>query len=239
MCDDNDNNNNSSKAHSCGSSECEPAVPGAHAGETKRMCAVCLESYSEGDKVRVLPCLHRCVHGNLAQLVPSCNKQPVYGSGCCDRQELQLCVYCTTSCDRANPHPAHAVMLSDHAPGKSRDIATYGMSCYACILRVHQRSGRLLGFLYALGPAVVVCFGRFSKEKVQTRFNLTTADTQKGCLWPSKHLKKKRLLSYGCARGWAGPYCFKDGPVPFAPAHPHQAFDAFPAARQEVRRLNA
>lgn len=49
------------KAGSCGSSECEPAVPGAHAGETKRMCAVCLESYSEGDKVRVLPCLHRSV----------------------------------------------------------------------------------------------------------------------------------------------------------------------------------
>jgi hypothetical protein len=26
--------------------------PGAHAGETKRVCAICIESYDDGDKVR-------------------------------------------------------------------------------------------------------------------------------------------------------------------------------------------
>lgn len=31
------------------------------AGETKRMCVVCLEPYGDGDKVRILPCYHRRV----------------------------------------------------------------------------------------------------------------------------------------------------------------------------------
>lgn len=30
-----------------------------HAGETKRMCIICLESYIDGEKLRVLPCQHR------------------------------------------------------------------------------------------------------------------------------------------------------------------------------------
>lgn len=34
-------------------------IPGVHAGETKRLCAVCLEHYSDGEKVRQLPCQHR------------------------------------------------------------------------------------------------------------------------------------------------------------------------------------
>lgn len=34
-----------------------PRPPGAHAGETKRTCAICLENYEEGEKVRV----HLCV----------------------------------------------------------------------------------------------------------------------------------------------------------------------------------
>ncbi len=43
---------------SCSSSE-HDWPQSAHAGETKRTCAVCLEDYEDGDKVRVLPCKHR------------------------------------------------------------------------------------------------------------------------------------------------------------------------------------
>ncbi|GAX82721.1 hypothetical protein CEUSTIGMA_g10147.t1 [Chlamydomonas eustigma] len=64
---------------SSSSSEHEWPLPaGAHAGETKRTCAVCLEDYVEGEKVRVLPCLHRfhmqCVDQWLStrRLCPVC-----------------------------------------------------------------------------------------------------------------------------------------------------------------------
>ncbi|KAG1664647.1 hypothetical protein FOA52_011784 [Chlamydomonas sp. UWO 241] len=36
-----------------------PQPAGLHAGETKRLCTICLEHYEDGEKVRVLPCLHR------------------------------------------------------------------------------------------------------------------------------------------------------------------------------------
>lgn len=56
------------KSASSNSSICDmPLPPGVHAGETKRVCTVCLEHYVDGDKVRVLPCHHRCV---LLALVP-------------------------------------------------------------------------------------------------------------------------------------------------------------------------
>mmetsp|Transcript_22868 Transcript_22868/g.58293 ORF Transcript_22868/g.58293 Transcript_22868/m.58293 type:complete len:660 (-) Transcript_22868:571-2550(-) len=64
---------------SCASSEYEqPLPPGLHAGETKHVCAVCLEAYEQGDKIRVLPCYHRfhmqCVDQWLAsrRLCPCC-----------------------------------------------------------------------------------------------------------------------------------------------------------------------
>ncbi len=39
------------------------------AGETKRMCIVCLEPYAEGEKIRVLPCHHRRADPALCILV--------------------------------------------------------------------------------------------------------------------------------------------------------------------------
>lgn len=67
-----------------GSSECGGADCGgaqlprwAHAGETKRTCAVCLESYREGEKVRVLPCKHRFHMGCIDQWLSSRRFCPV------------------------------------------------------------------------------------------------------------------------------------------------------------------
>jgi len=38
---------------------CVPRAFAGGAGETKRVCTICLENYEEGDKVRILPCYHR------------------------------------------------------------------------------------------------------------------------------------------------------------------------------------
>eukprot|EP00798_Chlamydomonas_sp_ICE-L_P012401 gene12401-15592_t len=48
--------NLSSSSSDCG---CVPPARGVHAGETKRTCAICLESYEAGQKLRILPCYHR------------------------------------------------------------------------------------------------------------------------------------------------------------------------------------
>uniref|UniRef100_A0A7R9YWX4 RING-type E3 ubiquitin transferase n=1 Tax=Chlamydomonas euryale TaxID=1486919 RepID=A0A7R9YWX4_9CHLO len=80
-----------SAAHSSNSSEYDwPQPAGLHAGETKRQCTICLEHYEEGDKVRVLPCLHRfhlhCVDQWLAnrRMCPVCKhdaSQPLATGG--------------------------------------------------------------------------------------------------------------------------------------------------------------
>mmetsp|Transcript_24866 Transcript_24866/g.44915 ORF Transcript_24866/g.44915 Transcript_24866/m.44915 type:complete len:276 (-) Transcript_24866:501-1328(-) len=53
----NDDSNRCSRSSSSADLAIRPS--GAHAGETKRLCTVCLESYTDGDKIRILPCHHR------------------------------------------------------------------------------------------------------------------------------------------------------------------------------------
>jgi hypothetical protein len=66
---------------------------GARGGGTRRVCAICLEGYAGGDKLRVLPCQHR------------------YHSGCIDQWlsgRRPLCPVC-----KADAHPPPAAVHSE------------------------------------------------------------------------------------------------------------------------------
>ncbi len=54
------------------------------AGETKRLCTVCLETYVEGEKLRVLPCHHRCALPPPPLAQDACTPPPLASShtGC-------------------------------------------------------------------------------------------------------------------------------------------------------------